>query len=198
MVRSALDGVPPIDVVYWPIRCFAAMMLPIPSMHGVVTERLFFRHTSMDDVSWWMAYINSAKAIRFMALTVGSEASCREFIQRSMDRRAADGSGLNAIIDRASGLPVGMIGLLTQVVDEMDELEIGYHLLPSAWGRGFATEAAIACKEFAREHRCAPSVISLIDHQNFASQAVARRNGMHYEKDTVHRGVPAMVWRVAL
>lgn len=174
------------------------MVKRIPSMHGVTTERLVFRHTSMDDVSWWMEYINSAEAIRFMALTVGSEASCREFIQRSIDRRATDGSGLNVIMEQATGKPVGMIGLLTQVVDEMDELEIGYHLLPSAWGRGFATEAAIACKEFAREHRCAPSVISLIDHQNFASQAVARRNGMHYETDTVHRGVPAMVWRVGL
>lgn len=145
-----------------------------------------------------MEYINSADAIRFMPFTVGSEADCRAFIQRSLDRRAADGSGLNAIIERSSGLPVGMVGLLTQVVDGLDELEVGYHLLPSAWGKGFATEAAIACKEFAREHRCALSVISLIDHQNVASQAVARRNGMTYEKDTVHRGVPAMVWRVML
>ena len=174
------------------------MALHIPSMHGVTAERLVFRHTSMDDLSWWMEYINSAEAIRFMALTVGSEASCREFIQRSIDRRATDGSGLNAIIEQATGKPIGMVGLLTQLVDGVDELEIGYHLLPSAWGRGFATEAAIACRDFARVHRCASSVISLIDHRNFASQAVARRNGMVYEKDTVHRGVPAMVWRVML
>jgi [ribosomal protein S5]-alanine N-acetyltransferase len=174
------------------------MRLPIPSMHGVTTERLLFRHTSMDDRSWWMEYINSADAIRFMSLTVGSEDSCRAFIQRSMDRRATDGSGLNAIIEQATGKPVGMIGLLTQVVDELDELEVGYHLLPSAWGKGYASEAAIACKEFAKAHQCAPSVISLIDHKNFASQAVAKRNGMTYEKDTVHRGVPAMVWRVLL
>lgn len=174
------------------------MVQQIPSMHGVTTDRLRFRHSSMDDRGWWMEYINSGDAIRFMSFTVGSEDDGRLFIQRSLDRRAADGSGLNAIIERSSGRPVGMVGLLTQVVDGLDELEIGYHLLPSAWGKGFATEAAVACREFAREHRCAPSVISLIDHQNFASQAVARRNGMTYEKDTVHRGVPAMVWRVML
>lgn len=171
------------------------MRLPIPSMDGLTTERLIFRHTSLDDLSWWMEYINSAEAVRFMALAVGSEASCREFIQRSLDRRAADGSGLNAIIERVSGAPVAMIGLLTQEVDGVDELEIGYHLLPSAWGKGYATEAAVACKEFAGEHQCATSVISLIDHRNFPSQAVAKRNGMVYEKDTVHRGTPAMVWR---
>ena len=172
--------------------------LPIPALDGCSTERLLFRTVTMDDVSWWMEYINSAEAIRFMPFTVGSETDCKAFIERALERHARDGSGLNAVIERGSGRPVGMIGLLTQVVDEVDELEIGYHLVPSAWGHGFATEAAIACREFAREHQCAPSVISLIDHQNFASQAVARRNGMHHEKDTVHRSVPAMVWRVRI
>ena len=167
-------------------------------MHGLTTARLRFRSSSMDDRHWWMEYINNPEAIRFMPLTLGSEDSCREFIQRSLDRQTTDGSGLNAIIEQATGKPVGMIGLLTQVVDGVDELEIGYHLLPSEWSKGYATEAAIACKEFAREHRLATSVISLIDHRNFASRAVAERNGMSYERDTVHRGVPAMVWRVAL
>jgi [ribosomal protein S5]-alanine N-acetyltransferase len=174
------------------------MVTPFPSMHGVATERLRFRSVTLEDRHWWMEYINSADAIRFMPFSVGSEADCRSFIQRALDRYATDGSGLHAIIEHATGKPVGMVGLLTQVVDDVDELEIGYHLLPSAWGKGYATEAAIACKEFARQHQLAPSVISLIDHRNFASQAVARRNGMGLEKDTVHRGVPAMVWRVEL
>lgn len=164
-------------------------------MHGVTTDRLLFRTATMDDSSWWMEYINDTDAIRFMPFTVGSAVHCRAFIQRTLDRYVTDGSGLNAIVERSSGKPLGMIGLLTQVVDGMLELEIGYHLIPSAWGKGYAAEAAIACKEFAREHKLAPSVISLIDHENSASQAVARRNGMAYEKDTVHRGVPAMVWR---
>jgi RimJ/RimL family protein N-acetyltransferase len=172
--------------------------LPIPTLNGHSTERLLFRTVAMNDVSWWMEYINSAEAIRFMPFAVGSEADCQAFIERALERHATDGSGLHAVIERDAGRPVGMIGLLTQVVDEVDELEIGYHLVPSAWGRGYATEAAIACRKFAREHRCAPSVISLIDHQNIASQAVARRNGMAPEKDTVHRGIPAMVWRVAI
>lgn len=174
------------------------MSIRIPSMHGHTTERLLFRTAVMDDHAWWMEYINSAEAIRFMPFTVGSADDCRGFIQRSLDRTAHDGSGLNAIIERSTGKPVGMIGLLTQVVDGADEIEIGYHLVPSAWGYGLATEAAIACREFARAHAIAPSVISLIDHGNHASQAVAKRNGMAYEKDTMHRGIPAMIWRVKL
>jgi|GEM_PF-2799840 len=58
---------------------------------------------------------------------------------------------------------------------------------------GVTTQRLLSCKKFARQRRLAPAVISLIDPQNFASQAVAGRNGMVVEKDTVHRGVPAMV-----
>lgn len=174
------------------------LKLPVPSMEGTVTERLRFRRPVLEDSAWWMEYLNSAEAIRFMPFTVGSEADCAAFIQRSLDRIAVDGSGLNAVVRLEDERPVGMIGLLTQVVDGLQELEIGYHLLPSAWGNGFATEAAIACREFAQRHELSPSVISLIDAANLRSQAVAKRNGMKMEKRTIHRGVEALVFRTAL
>lgn len=170
------------------------MKLPIPSMHGLTTERLVFRTPSLADVDRWMPYHNDAGSIRFMPFTLGRREDCSYFIQRSLDRFERDGSGLYAI-ERHDGSLVGMIGLLTQTVDDLPELEIGYHLLPTATGHGYATEAAIACRAFAQEHRLHHSVISLIDHGNTASQAVARRNGLVYEKDTVHHGEPAMVWR---
>lgn len=174
------------------------LSLPIPSLEGLTTERLIFRQPKLDDRTWWMEYMNNAEAIRFMPFTLGSDTDCTLFIQRSLDRITRDGSCLNVISERATQKPVGMIGLLTQEVDGFAELEVGYHLLPSAWGHGYATEAAKACKIFAQEHALAHSVISLIDHKNAKSQAVAKRNGMRYEKETVHRGVPAMVFRVEL
>lgn len=174
------------------------LSLPIPSLEGLVTERLRFRRPRLADSSWWMEYMGSAEAIRFMPFTVGSEADCTTFIQRSLERIARDGSCLNVISDRTSKRPLGMVGLLTQQVDGESELEVGYHLLPSAWGNGYASEAAIACRMFAAEQRLAPSVISLIDPGNTRSQAVARRNGMVMEKRTLHRGVEAIVFRASL
>lgn len=169
--------------------------VPIPSLEGLKSERLTFRHLSIDDVEWWMDYINSAEAIRFMPFKPGSRDDCTLMIQRTLDRYALDGSGLNAIL-LGDGTAVGQCGLLTQEVDGLPELEVGYHLLPAHWGRGFASEAAIACRRFAFERGLAPSVISLIDPQNARSQAVARKNGMSPEKLTTHRGIPAHVWRV--
>lgn len=172
--------------------------IPVPSLDGSLTERLRFRALVKEDVEWWMDYINSAEAIRFMPFTVGSRSDCMAMIQRSLDRYVEDGSGLHAVLLRESNTPIGQCGLLTQTVDGIPELEIGYHFLPQHWGKGYATEAAVACKEFARKHHLAPSVISLIDEGNLPSQGVARRNGMVVEKNTVHRGVPAAVWRTLL
>ena len=169
--------------------------LPIPDLSGLRTERLTFRRLTPADVDWWMGYINDATAIRFMPFTVGSRADCALMIQRSIDRYAKDGSGLNALL-LDDGTPIGQCGLLTQEVDGLPELEIGYHLLPAFWGKGYASEAAMACKRSAFEHGLAPSVISLIDPENALSQAVAEKNGMQRGPRTAHRGVPADVWRV--
>ncbi len=174
------------------------IVLPIPSLAGLTTERLRFRPLSLTDADWWMGYLNDAEAIRFMPFTVGSRNDCMTMIQRSLDRYAADGSGLHVVSLKESSVPIGQCGLLTQVVDGIDELEIGYHLLPQHWGHGFATEAAVACKRFAYEQRLAASVISLIDAGNLRSQLVAHRNGMLPEKRSEHRGVEAIVFRASL
>lgn len=169
--------------------------LIVPSMDGVTTERLRFRHATLEDRGWWMEYMRDSEAIRFMSFRVGSEEDCTTFIQRTLDRRVRDGSGLNAVIEAATGRPVGMVGLLTQEVDAVQELEVGYHFVPGAWGRGYAAEAAIACRRFAGERGLVPSVISLIDPHNVRSQRVAVRNAMLPEKVSMHRGHEAIVFR---
>jgi len=169
--------------------------LPIPSLAGLTTERLVFRHATLLDGEWWMEYHNSAEAIKFMPFSLGSEKDCTQFIQWTLGRIARDGSCLNVVSERVSSKPVGMIGLLTQEVSGVLELEVAYHLLPSAWGKGYATEAAQACKEFAWQHALAPSVVSLIDPGNEKSVAVAERNGMHFDKKGVHRGDEVLVYR---
>ena len=174
------------------------LTLPVPSLEGLTTDRLIFRQPTMADRAWWMEYHNNAEAIRFMPFVLGSEADCKQFIQWTLDRIPRDGTCLNAILEKESLRPVAMIGLLTQQVEGVIELEIGYHVLPSAWGKGYATEAAVASKEFARQHALAPSVVSLIDPGNEKSVAVALRNGMHFERNVIHRDEEVMLYRIDL
>ena len=74
---------------------------------------------------------------------------------------------------------VGQCGLTWQDCGrESPVLEVGYLLEKAAWHKGYATEAAQACRNYAFEQLGAAEVFSIIRDNNLPSQAVARRNGM--------------------
>ncbi len=103
---------------------------------------------------------------------------------------------MNALISKESGALVGICGLLVQTVDDQEELEIGYSVLPKFWLKGYAFEAAQKCKEFAFENNFSESVISIIHVDNVPSQKVAQKNGMYLEKTTTYKNNPVHIFRM--
>ena len=73
---------------------------------------------------------------------------------------------------------IGQCGLTMQSWREKELLEIGYLFQKAYWHRGYAAEAAIACREYAFTVLDADSVCSMIRDTHIASQNVAVRNGM--------------------
>ena len=69
-------------------------------------------------------------------------------------------------------------GLWAVILKETEVLEIGYLFNRAYWHKGYATEAAKACKKYAFETLLAEEVCSIIRDTNTASQNVAIRNGM--------------------
>lgn len=68
-------------------------------------------------------------------------------IERNLAQVAADARfGRWAVVDRSSGIPVGTV-MLQLLPDGDGEIEIGWHLHPDSWGKGFASEAAGAVLE---------------------------------------------------
>jgi RimJ/RimL family protein N-acetyltransferase len=91
---------------------------------------------------------------------------------------------------------VGQCGLLIQEVDKINELEIGYSILPEYWNRGFATEAAQKCRDFAFTQSFSESLISIIHIENENSEKVAVKNGMNKTKRTVYKDMPVNIFRI--
>jgi [ribosomal protein S5]-alanine N-acetyltransferase len=103
---------------------------------------------------------------------------------------------LQALIDKSTNEFVGMCGLLAQTIDDLPEIEVGYHIFKKHWGKGFAPEAAKLFLDYAFSHNIAESVISVIDVDNKKSRRVAEKNGLLLEKQTTYGTMNVVVYRM--
>ena len=78
----------------------------------------------------------------------------------------------------ASGRMIGQCGITRQKVGDQEVLEIGYGFQKSFWGRGYATEAALACRDYGFSKLGADALYAIIRDNNLASMNVAIRLGM--------------------
>jgi RimJ/RimL family protein N-acetyltransferase len=97
---------------------------------------------------------------------------------------------------KASGELIGDCGIIRQHVDDEYLYEIGYHLRRDHWKQGLATEAAIACRDWAFANLKVNRLISLIRPENLPSRRVAERNGMTIWKKVEWRGLRHYVYAV--
>lgn len=87
-------------------------------------------------------------------------------------------------VKKSSGRVIGHCGLVEKEVDEQREVEVIYVLERESWGKGYATEAASAIMRYAFDELGLPRLIALIDPRNVASERVAVKLGMTFEKET--------------
>lgn len=99
------------------------------------------------------------------------------------------GFGPYAVVEQSSQGVIGYCGLFFfPDVGGQAEVEIGYRLARSAWGNGYATEAARAVRDFAFTTLSLRRLIAMIDPSNLASIHVAEKIGMQYEKEVMFKG----------
>lgn len=89
------------------------------------------------------------------------------------------------VIEKETCQMIGHCGILEKDIEGRNEYEIVYVLAKSAWGKGFATEAARSLKDYAFNQLGLKRVTALIDPDNLKSEMVATKIGLRYEKDTV-------------
>ncbi len=165
-------------------------------LNNLTTGRLRFRPLEYSDAPLLRSFFENDEAVRYLFIKDPLEVYLEAWLIRAQGRYRKRGDGLYALEDKETGAFIGQCGLIWQQVDGKEELEIGYHLMPGHWGKGYATEAAIACREFAFRKKLAPRLISLIHPDNVRSQAVARRNGMSLLKESTFNNIPVLVFGV--
>lgn len=107
-----------------------------------------------------------------------NDTEVQEWLDRQLMRYKKWGFGLWAVVLKETEEMIGQCGLTMQPWKDSEQLEIGYLFERSHWHKGYAAEAAAACKKYAFEVLDADEVCSIIRDTNAASQKVALGNGM--------------------
>ncbi len=141
------------------------------------TERLYLREMNQADFSS-LCKILQDKDVMYAYEHAFDDVEAQEWLDRQIMRYSQYGFGLWAVILKETDEMIGQCGLTMQDCNNRQVLEVGYLFQKAFWHKGYASEAAIACKEYAFEVLDADEVFSIIRDTNIASQNVAKRNGM--------------------
>lgn len=125
-----------------------------------------------------------------------SDQEAWDWLHNQQTRYRRDGFGLWAVVEKTTGEMVGQCGITWQPLGDGRQMpEVGYLLERAAWHKGYATEAARACRDYAFDTLEFTEVCSIIRDNNLSSQEVALRNGMtvrgqlvkhYYDMDMPH------------
>lgn len=159
----------------------------------IETERLVLRRPRAEDaVDLAVAYADP-EVVRFIGDGgTASPAEVQEGIATWLERWESWGVSLCSLERRDDGRVVGRAGFLRWDPETWevggDETELGWLLGREHWGHGYATEAALALRDWAFAERGLTRLISLIAPANLRSIRVAERLGARYERDVEVRG----------
>ena len=143
------------------------------------TERLELRSATLADAPNLQALFSNPEVLRYLpprpAITLEQ---AEQAIERRMKMEAELGYAPFIIVKKDGDEFIGSGGVVP--VKDAPDVEIAYHFLPSAWGKGYATEAATTILAFGFESVGLKEIIGLAFPDNVASWRVLERVGMRY------------------
>jgi RimJ/RimL family protein N-acetyltransferase len=113
-------------------------------LDAIATDRLALRPLTEADDTFVLELLNDPSWLRYIGdRGVHTLQQAREYVRNGpMAMHARHGFGLDAVVLRESGLPIGICGLIRR--DTLDDVDIGFAFLPAYCGLGYAREAATA------------------------------------------------------
>lgn len=88
------------------------------------------------------------------------------------------GFGLWLVALKTSGIPIGISGLIKR--EALTDVDLGYAFLERYWGQGFASEAALAVKEYARSVVGLKRLVAVVNPDHEKSIRVLEKLGMRF------------------
>ncbi len=155
----------------------------------IETERLILRPFNLNDLDAFASICADPEVMRFIGNGKALETEAtEELLGWIISQYEELGFGLLAVTLKEDNKLLGFCGLIRQIIDNEQHIELGYRLDRAFWGQGIATEAAQAMKDYAFNQLNITHLVSIIHVDNMASKQVAKKIGLSHMKQTHFKG----------
>ena len=161
------------------------------------TERLVLRVFEPSDLDAFAAIEADPEVMRYYSSGPRSREATERAMVRFREMQDTYGHSLWAVDQRAGSSCIGYCGVVPQSIGGRQEIEIGFKFACAYWGRGLATEAASAVRDWGFANLRVRRLISIVDPLNVASIRVAEKIGMRYVQNAEYDGKDCRIYAVS-
>lgn len=146
---------------------------------NIETERLILREYTMDDYNDLYEILSDPETMKYYIKPYDKAGTIR-WINWNLDNYKKYGFGLYAVTLKENGKFIGDCGITMQMINGEQKPEIGYHINKNYQRKGYASEAAKACIDFAFNNTNFDALYSYMKYTNEPSYKTAMKNGMSF------------------
>lgn len=156
------------------------------------SERLGFRRLERSDLDDLFELDSNPAVHRYLGNSpVASREQSLTYLENILSQYEANDIGRFALIEKASGEFIGWSGLkLENKIRPEPYYDIGYRLKEKFWGKGFATESAVASLDYGFNTLQLPKICAGAHVDNIASNKILQKIGLKFIEVFDFEGMP--------
>ncbi len=144
------------------------------------TERLVFRKFTQRDINNLFILLSNPHVMKYCCGPIDIDGT-KKWLNMIIDAYKRYGYDYWAVYEKTTNDFVGQIGILNQEVDGRQLNCLAYMIDPKHWNKGYATEGAIATRNYAFNVLNMKNLVATVECENLQSICVLRKIGMKYE-----------------
>lgn len=162
----------------------------------IETPRLIIRNFEQSDLEALYSILSDPDVMRFSRSGIRTKEGAVKFLNDMIDAYPHHAIAQYAVVLKESNQFIGFSGFFTLTVSNKEEIELSYRLSKHYWGRGYGTEAALACRDYAFTQLNVKKLVAGIEPDNTASIRVAEKAGLRLQEKIIFDGISVLIYSI--
>ncbi len=158
------------------------------------TKRLILRESVVDDSPDLFEMNSDPEVLKYTGDAAFTSVEETEELIRNYKDYEKYGYGRWTTLVKATNEIIGFCGL--KYLEDLHETDLGYRWKQQHWGKGYATEASMACLQYGFENLGLEQIVAQVLEENIASVRVLEKLGMTYWKQLHTEENPGLLYRI--